>query len=110
MFVKLSFSLAIVAFGLLCFGPTVATLGLSGAGRSSLLENQGSAVIIPLLIPVLLAALPLARLPAARKTTVCVVSAVLLSCFVVVGRLSIGMFYAPSAALMVIAAVRNRAG
>jgi len=38
-----------------------------------------------------------------------IVSAVLLLCFVIIGGLSIGPFYTPSAALMLIAAVRNRA-
>jgi len=108
--VKLSFFLAAVASVVLCFGPTVATLGPNGSDRVSLLENQGWGVMITLAIPVLLAALPLAPLPARLKAAARVVSAALLLCFVALGVLTVGIFYVPSAALMIIAAVQDRAG
>ena len=81
MLVKLSFFLAIVASGVLCLAPTVSTLstpGPIGIRHVSLLESQGWSVTIPLAIPVLLAAWPLAPLPARLTAAARIVSAALL--------------------------------
>ncbi len=110
MFVKLSFFLAIVASGGLCLAPTAATLstpGPIGTRHVNLLESQGWSVTIPLAIPILLAAFPLAPLPERLNAAARVVSGTLLSCFVMLGLPSIGIFYAPSAVVMIIAAVRT---
>jgi len=99
MLVKLSLLLAIVASGVLCLAPTVATLstpGPIGTRHVNLLESQGWSVTIPLAIPILIAALPLAPLPERLDAAARVASATLLSCFVMLGLLSIGIFYAPS--------------
>ncbi len=110
MLVKLSFSLAIIASGVLCLAPTGATLstpGPIGPRYVNLLESQGWSVTIPLAIPILLAALPLAPLPERLNAAARLVAATLLSCFVMLGLLSIGIFYAPSAVVMIIAAART---
>ncbi len=105
MFEKMSCLLATLASIVLCVAPVVSTQDLTGAGSTSLLQSQGWTVLLPLGFPVLIAALPLARLPAAGKTATRVASAVLLSCFVLIGIASVGWFYAPSAVLMIIAAI-----
>ena len=109
MFVRLSVCLVIATSLVLCVAPIGATLGPSGIERhNSLMEAQGWGVTIPLAVPVLLAALPLAPLPVRLKAPACVVSALLLLCFVFLASPSIGMFYAPIAFLMIIAAMRLR--
>jgi hypothetical protein len=70
----------------------------------TLLEANGPGVLVPMLIPVVLTALPLLRFVSATRRRLEVISAMLLLVFVVVGALSIGLFYAPSAMAMLIAA------
>lgn len=56
--------------------------------------------------PVLVAAAPLLGGSARSETAVTVLAAILLAAFVVVAGFSIGLFYAPAAVAMAIAAVR----
>lgn len=78
--------------------------------RRTLLEVDGPGVLVPLLIPVILSALPLVRLASASRRCLAVISAVLLLGFVVVGVLSVGLFYAPSAMAMLVAAALSIVG
>jgi hypothetical protein len=103
---------AVSAYLLAC--PTVATVSESiafgsgapaaarerTAGSSSLLETQGPQVALPLLIPILLAALPLlAWRPVARRALAAVAVA-LVGAFCVVSGLSVGMFYVPTLVIL----------
>lgn len=63
-----------------------------------------------MLIPVVLTVLPLLCFVSATRRRLEVISAMLLLGFVVVGALSIGLFYAPSAMAMLIAAALAKAG
>ena len=69
-----------------------------------ILEANGPDVLIPLLIPVLLAAVPF-LVPAQRgRRFVGVVAAAPLAFFCVLGAMSIGLFYVPSVAALFAAA------
>jgi hypothetical protein len=88
---------------------TTAAIGTTGTegvtfepihSRQSLLDTQGRSIVLPLLVPVIVGIFPLlirGRRPAivARLT-----SATLLTGFVVVAILSVGVYYLPSAVLM----------
>jgi hypothetical protein len=80
------------------------------AAHRTLLEVNGPGVLVPMLIPVVLTALPLLRFVSATRRRLEVISAMLLLVFVVVGALSIGLLYAPSAMAMLIAAALAKAG
>lgn len=73
----------------------------------SLLEHEGASVLVPLLIPVALAALGVIAGWLTRPQPFRIASAGLLLVFVVVGILSIGVFYLPSTIAMVVAAVQT---
>ena len=72
----------------------------------SLLETQGWSVAVPLSVPVLLAA---GGLLAARYRTrpVLILAAVLLGAFVVLGALSVGVFYLPAEVAIIVAGVKE---
>lgn len=73
----------------------------------SLLQTNGWTVVLPLGIPVVLAgAGVLAAVRQARRWLV--VIAALLGAFVVLGALSVGIFYLPAEAVMIVAAVKER--
>ncbi len=74
--------------------------------RISLLEHEGASVLLPLLIPVAFAALGVAAGWSTRPRPLRITSACLLLAFVVVGIVSIGIYYLPSAIAMVVAAAR----
>lgn len=78
--------------------------------RLTLLEANGPGVLVPMLAPVILTALPLLRLGSATQRRLKVISAVLLLIFVLVGALSIGLFYAPSAMMLLIVAALATVG
>lgn len=81
------------------------TLLISGFLAYALPESQGSDIHIVLTIPVLAAGLALVPLPGAGRTPMRIASAFLLCVFAYVTGFSIGMFYAASVMLMVIAAI-----
>jgi len=78
--------------------------------HGTLLDVDGIGVVVPLLVPIVLTALPLLRTRYATRRRLEMVSAILLLVFVVGGALSIGLFYAPSAMAMLIAAALATAG
>jgi len=110
---------AVAASAYLLLGPTITsvsssvTLGPDGATSrgevlrtsTSLLAAQGAAAVLPVLIPVLLAALPLLARSSKVRRVLGVIAALLLAVFCVVGMLSIGLFYVPSVAVLLIVLV-----
>ncbi len=107
-----SLALAVAASTGLLFVPTATTLTATPAGSSSapvvthesLLEHEGSGVLVVLALPVLLAALGAA--PGRRRGRS--LAAVLLWAFAAVGAASVGLLYAPAAVAMTVAAFRAR--
>jgi hypothetical protein len=73
----------------------------------SLLEIQGWNVALPLSVPVLLTGGGLIAAHRAVRPIV-IVTAVLLGAFVVLGALSVGIFYAPAEVAVVVAAAKQR--
>ena len=82
--------------------------GVTEQHRVSLLQMNGSRVVIVLAIPVVFAAVPVIFRRSAHARTLCVAAAVLLCTYCVLGALSIGLYFAPSAGLMIAAAVTTR--
>jgi len=78
-----------------------------GGGSETLIEHEGSWVLAVLLAPVLLAAVPL-LVPASRRHTALVAVATVAVLFVIVTGFSVGMFFAPTAILLVLAAGLSR--
>src|SRR5216683_671518 len=98
----ISFGLAVAVSGLLLVLPTYS--GWSSESpfvqqHATLLQVNGPRALIALAIPVLIALIPV-LLP---KWWVRLVAGVVLGAFVGVAGFSIGLFYAPSAAIMLIA-------
>jgi hypothetical protein len=94
------------------FAPLISEAGSSATPASaettvvrhiSLVDDQGISVLVPLAIPVVLAIAG----TLGRSRTACVISALLLWAFCVLGLASIGMFFIPVALLMTVAAVRR---
>lgn len=75
--------------------------------RHSLLEHEGASVLVPLSIPLALVMLGLAGRWTNGARPLRTASAGLLFVFVVIGILSIGVFYLPSAGAMAVAAARS---
>jgi len=110
---------AAAASAYLLLGPTITsvsssvTLGQDGAtSRSaalhtstSLLAAQGVSAVFPVLIPVLLAALPLLARSSKVRRVLGVIAVLLLAVFCVLGMLSIGLFYVPSVAVLIVVLV-----
>ncbi|HYK92118.1 MAG TPA: hypothetical protein VE398_25370 [Acidobacteriota bacterium] len=71
--------------------------------RATLLQVNGQRVLIVLVAPVLIALMPL-LIP---KRGVRIAAAVLLSAFAFITGLSIGLFYFPSAGMLIVASVLN---
>ena len=98
----ISFGLAVAVSGLFLVLPTYS--GWSSESpfvqqHATLLQVNGPHALIALAIPVLIALVPI-LLP---KWWVRIVAGLLLAVFVVIAGFSIGLFYAPSAAIMLIA-------
>lgn len=89
------------------FLPLISTADSGGAAeRQSLLERDGAGAAAALALPVLLAAVPL-LVPARHRRLAAIVVAVLFSLGALVSAASVGLFYLPSAALLVVAAIRT---
>ena len=107
----ISFGLAVAVSGLFLVLPTYST-GSSASpsvGHATLLEVNGPGALITLAVPAMIALVPL-LIP---KWWVRIVAGVVLGAFVVVGSPSIGLFYFPSAVIMLMAGLlsvpaRNR--
>lgn len=98
----ISFGLAVTVSGLLLVWPTYS--GWSSESplveqHATLLQVNGPTALIALAIPVLLALVPV-LLP---KWWLRLVAGLVLAAFVVVAGFSIGLFYAPSAFMMIMA-------
>jgi hypothetical protein len=78
------------------------------AHRISLLAANGWRVVVLLSLPVVFALVPVLGRGSLHVRTLRTAAAVLLIVFVIVGITSIGLYYAPSAGLMIAAAVRER--
>lgn len=75
--------------------------------RESLLEVAGWGAAALLLIPVAVAAAPLVT-PRRARRPVAIASASVLGISVILGAASVGLFYLPSAILLVVGAIRQR--
>jgi hypothetical protein len=69
---------------------------------SSLLASQGSGVVLLVLIPILLATLPLLGPRPVHRRALGVAAVVLLAAYCVVGGMSIGAFYLPTLIILAI--------
>lgn len=99
--------LAMVTSSVLLFLPVVATADdASGTDAQSLVQQQGWATAAVLAVPVLISAAPLLVRGRHRRTAT-IGSAVLLTAGALVSIASVGLFYLPSAALLVVAAIRS---
>jgi hypothetical protein len=87
---------------------TTDSSGTTTTSHPSLIDNEGVSVLIVLLVPVMIAAIPvlLRHRPAAQaaRTT----AAVLMAIGVVLALLSIGIFYLPALVALVVAAATGR--
>lgn len=97
-------ALALTASVLLLFLPSgvseTVTLGADGSTitettRTTLVEENGPGVILPLSVPVIAAALPLASLRG-NPRALAVVSTAAIGLFIVISMFSVGIFYAPA--------------
>jgi hypothetical protein len=95
---------------LFLFAPLVTpdSVGTADPHRISLLAANGWRVGILLSLPVVFALVPVLRRRSAHIRTEQTAAALLLIVYMIGGITSIGLYYAPSAALMVAAAVRER--
>jgi hypothetical protein len=84
-------------------GPNIVTRS-STRGHQSGLEGSGPSMILSLSIPILLALAPI--LVRAQPRTVRLTAGALLLVYCVLGALSVGLFFLPSALLLLISAVR----
>jgi hypothetical protein len=110
-FTAISFALAIAAVAFLLFVPVYSAGGVVTKARGSdvrsnaysssrtLLEVNGSAALIPVLFPAIVAVLPLVF----RFQAVRIVATVLLFGFVLIAGFSIGFLYLPAAVQMLLA-------
>ncbi|TDE95834.1 hypothetical protein EXU48_06115 [Occultella glacieicola] len=107
-----------VAFGLACAAIVVLlVLPLYSGTRSTpdgteditatLLEVNGPGALVPMLVPVLLTAVPL-LVPSGRLPGVTIACAALLVFLMVLGGATIGLFYAPAAIAAVVALLARR--
>lgn len=107
----LALSLAIMASLVLLLVPMYTQVKLTSGGHEqvshpTLVETVGPSILVPLLIPVALTALPLLTRGRTR-TPVSVATTVALVVFVVIGSASIGWFYVPAMAAAVAAVVTS---
>ena len=113
---QVSFALAVVASVVLLVAPLGTSVESVPAGQSpettnvshhSLLDSEGWTVAIVLAIPVVVSGFPVLIGSRRGSRPARIASAVLLSAFVLVGLLSIGIFYLPVAATMVASAATS---
>lgn len=97
-------SFALTTSVLLLFLPSgvseTVTIGADGTAitetvRTTLVEENGPGVILPLSVPVIAAALPLASLRG-NPRALAVVSTAAIGLFIVISMFSVGVFYAPT--------------
>ena len=113
--------LAAATAALLYFGPTMASMAsmsepisrgrrppLRAVSFTSLRSGQGPWVLTPLLIPVILALLPLIGRDPQSRRAFAVLSVSLLAVFYVLGSMSIGAFYLPTLFALVAVVVIDR--
>jgi hypothetical protein len=77
------------------------------AGRAGIVAVNGADVLLPLLMPVLLAALPLLARSAGWRRGLSAAAALILGAFALLGAASVGLFYAPAAVALGLAAARR---
>jgi hypothetical protein len=85
------------------YGVRTETMAAGGSSPSSttstatMLEVVGPSVLIPLLLPLALLAVPVVGWRAAKRRTITKLAAILLTVFVVLGSFTVGLFFIPSA-------------
>ena len=95
-----SFGLAAAAAVFLLVGPVYSGFDGERSTHKTLMEVNGVWAVIPVMIPVLIATVPLIF----RKQAVRVIAAILMGAFALVSGFSIGLFYLPAGVFMVLAA------
>jgi hypothetical protein len=88
----ISFGIALAVSSLLLVVPSYTTQW----GHATMLEVNGPNVLIPLAVPILIAAAPVVF----PKRSLRAVAAIALGAFCLIGGFSIGLFYIPSAVIM----------
>jgi hypothetical protein len=96
----ISFGLAAVAAVFLILWPVYSGFDGRRTTHATLLEVNGAWVIVPVLLPVLVAFLPVLF----RKQAVRIVAAITLLVFAIISGFSIGLFYLPSGIILLFAA------
>ena len=76
--------------------------------RSTLLQVNGPRAIVRLVFPVAIATLPILLRRSEERFLIEAIAALILAVFTIIGGFSIGLFYLPSAASMVLAALLGR--
>jgi hypothetical protein len=89
---------------------TAASVGATSTRHRSLVQAEGLAVLVPMAVPALVAAVPLAFRRTGRAHTLRVAAAAVLGAGCLVALASIGVFYVPAVLALVAAAVRGRPG
>jgi hypothetical protein len=109
----LALAYTILASILFLFAPLGVQQTSSSTGETtqnlSLLQAEGAGIAVPLALPVVVALVPVLLRRSPRVRTVTIAAAVLLTLMVIVALLSIGLYYAPAAGLMIAAAMKERA-
>lgn len=95
-----SFGLSMAAAVFLLVWPVYSDFSPAGATRLTLLKVNGTAVVIPILFPVLVTLLPVI----APRQSMRVIATALLGTFCFLSGFSIGLAYVPSAIPMLLAA------
>lgn len=109
-----SFACVLGATALALFAPMSTTAVTTNNGQqfiytSTLLQSQGASILLPLLIPLAIALIPLVSATKALRTS-SIVSAILLMFFAVIASASIGWFYLPAAILAMLYAFTSLKG
>ena len=101
-----AFGLAVAAAIFLLVWPVYTGFEDERPTHATLQQVNGRWVIVPVMFPVLVSLVPLV----VRNQAVRIVAAIVIGLFVLISGFSIGMFYLPAAALMLLAAcVRDSA-
>jgi hypothetical protein len=95
-----SFGLAIAAVVFLLVWPVYSGFNNAQPTRATLLQVNGPHILIPVMLPVFVTGIPLLF----RKQSVRITAAILMVGFAIISGFSIGLFYLPAAAVMVLAA------
>ena len=98
-----SLGLAGAASIFLLVGPVYSSFDGERSTRSTLLQINGVWAVIPVMIPVLIALMPLIF----RNQAVRIIAAIVMGAFALVSGFSIGLFYLPAGVLMVAACVAD---